>query len=55
MVIRNLVGGLLIWALAHGASEDRKFIVPREETLLVLDAWVVFFFLALSALLTKII
>ena len=33
-----------IWALAHGTSEDRKFIVAREETLLVLDAWVVFFF-----------
>ena len=43
MVIRNLVGGQLIWALTHGTSEDRKFILAREETLLVLDDWVVFF------------
>ena len=54
MVIRNLVGGQLIWALTCGTSEDRKFIIAQEETLLVLDDRVVFF-LAPSARLTKIV
>lgn len=42
IVIKNLVGGRLTWALAHGAIEERMDLA-REEIALVLDEWRVFF------------
>ena len=42
IVIKNLVGGRLTWALAHGAIKERMDLA-REEIALVLDEWRVFF------------
>jgi len=32
MVIKNLVGGQLTWAIAHQASEERKLILRAMST-----------------------
>ena len=36
IIIKNLLHGQLAWALAHGASEERK-LLAREEIALVSD------------------
>ena len=43
IIIKNVVGRQLSWALALGASEERK-LLAREENVLVLDEQTVCFF-----------